>query len=62
MKHIPHFAPRRERRYPVLTAIDLMLYWTLSAIAFGLTALAVKMMLGLILAHPAVQIILSRIA
>ena len=56
-----HFAPSRERRYPLLTAIDLMLHWTLSLIALGLTTVALKMLLATLIAHPSTQLIVSRI-
>lgn len=61
MKHLTHFAPHRERRYPVLTAIDLMLLWTLNLVAIGLTAFALKMVILMAIAHPTVQTILHRI-
>ena len=51
----------RERRYPVLTAIDLMLYWVLNVIAIGLSTVALKMIIVLVLQQPTVQLILHRV-
>ena len=61
MKLRTPLAPSRERRYPVLTAIDLTLYWLLNIIAVGLSALALKMLIVLALQHPAVQMVLHRL-
>lgn len=61
MKIQSRIVPAHERRYPVLTAIDLMLYWTLNLTAVGLSAVALKIIIVLAIAHPTVQLILHRI-
>lgn len=61
MKHTTHFAPPRERRYPVLTAIDLTLFWALNLTAIALSAIALKMAFALMVQHPNVQLVLSRL-